>query len=460
MIPDGVFPSVALSGGLGTLAVRQGDPRVPGWLVVYRFPVADPEALTELARFGLPAGSPCFPNLYVLDGLTWLAYHDGVRQRLRNMATGDVLDVAGLSNPSAFGAGCFAYTEPIQPYRVHRLNLRTGEADQPRLGAPTGLSRILEDGTIRTIDEDRHALAGATIPAFAGPLAVGEGPAGGAIWSFELPASSFQLPASGGTLWPTLDSFTPKCSADGETLAITTAGSGSVRLFCGTLAALITASRVLEKVPGPVLNTPLEVPVSVPNKATALAAFWQVWNHSQPIIDDAEKHRFTAAFAGSLGDPRFGRKARPGTDAVSKDTLGYWRDPTVPASPADGTIDAFDLIASSGAVAWDLRAEQGDPLYHEIQGRWFPVSSGSTIPLPPSGPATPPVQPPAPSLDEAAIRRIVQDELAKPRRVAIKTSLGKYICEDRDRTAADGSRALLANRENAGPWETLTLEPK
>lgn len=228
-IPPGVFPCVALSGGLGTLAVRQGDPRVPGWLVVYHFPVTAPDAFVELARFGLPAGSPCFPNLYVLDGLLWLAYHDGVQQRIRNMATGDEERFPALSNPSAFGAGFWAYTEPVQPYRVHRLNLRSGEADQPRLGAPTGLSRILDDGRVVTIDEDRHALPGATIPSFAGPLAVGEGPNGGALWRHTSGAS--------GTLYKGRDSFTPKCAADGDTLAITTAGP-DVRLFCGTLAQL------------------------------------------------------------------------------------------------------------------------------------------------------------------------------------------------------------------------------
>jgi hypothetical protein len=248
MIPDGVFPAVALSGGLGTLAVREGTPREAGDVVAWRFPYADPTALTEIARVALPAGSPCFPGLYVLDGLTWLAFHDGERQRLRILETGrDVLAIAGLSNQSAFGAGCFAYTEPVQPYRVHRINLRTDARDQPRLGAPTGLSRILEDGRVVTIDEDRHALPGATIPSFAGPLAVGEGPSGGAVWSFRPPTSDLQPSTFSGTLWPGLNSFTPKCADDGSTLAITAAGSGSVRLFCGTLAMLMRER-------GPIVN--------------------------------------------------------------------------------------------------------------------------------------------------------------------------------------------------------------
>lgn len=80
---------------------------------------------------------------------------------------------------------------------------------------------------------------------------------------------------------------------------------------------------------------------------------------------------------------------------------------------------------------------------------------------PPSQPPTPPPAPPVSGLDEAAIRRIVQDELSKPRNVALKTSLGYFICEDRDQTGTpDGSPALLANRTSDGPWETFTLVPK
>jgi hypothetical protein len=69
--------------------------------------------------------------------------------------------------------------------------------------------------------------------------------------------------------------------------------------------------------------------------------------------------------------------------------------------------------------------------------------------------------PPPAGLTEADVRRIIREELAKPRAVALKSPLGKYISEDRDHTETpDGSPALLANRQAAGPWETFTLEPK
>lgn len=260
-IPNGVFPAVGLSGGSGLLAVRQGDPRVPGWIVVYRFAQSNPDALTETWRSSLPAGSPCFPGLYVLDGLTWLAFHDGSRQHLRNMATGDEQSYYGLSNPSAFGGGYFAYTDPRQPYKVYRVNLRTGDVDQPRLGAPTGLSRILDDGMVRTIDEDR-VLEGphTSNPRYAGALAVCE---------YDDDATrmgcGWRVGSTRGLLWPGLLAFTPYPAADGDTQAIATAGSGSVRLFCGSLAELIAASAPpIQKEPGPIVNVPPPNPIPVP----------------------------------------------------------------------------------------------------------------------------------------------------------------------------------------------------
>jgi len=262
--PAGVFPAVALDRGHGWLAVREGDPRQPGALVVYVWDGTDLALAQEWRRWSLMAGSPAFPNLYVFKGLLWLAYHDGARLQLRNLTAGTLRTFDALSNPTAFGAGCFAYCEPDQPYRVFKIDLRTGAITQPRLGAPTGLSRILDDGRVVTIDEDRQALKGATIPAFAYPLAVGEGPTGGVRWV-----------AGGFTdlLWWPLDSFTPKCAVDGDRWAIATAGSGTVRVFCGTFEDLADASAPAvppPKPPPPEPPIPPRPPVPPPTPAPFL----------------------------------------------------------------------------------------------------------------------------------------------------------------------------------------------
>lgn len=405
IVPDGVFPSVVLSSGFGTLAVRQGDPRVLGWLVVYRFHVASPDVLTELARFDLPAGSPCFPNLYVLDGVTWLAYHDGQYQRLRNLLTGEVSAVAGLSNPSAFGAGCFAYTEPVQPYRVHRLDLRTGVSDQPRLGAPTGLSRILDDGRVITIDEDRHALPGATIPSFAGSLEVGEGASGGAQWT----AGPYS-----GVLWPSLDSFTPKCAADGNVLAITAAGSGSVRLFCGTLTALLVASALIDRKPG-LINTDDEkkeehmaetLPGSVAPIIGRYVARFPVPQGAgpedfDPVTKGASERfentcrRWVLALAEQVrfetNDPRWGVKNAGGGRPQSKDSLTF----------NGPRLVNYDLLSGVGTGRPSLVAQ---PAGEDITGQTFlsvqPVDhlGGGAPPV-----DKPPVDKPSPATDLAPL---------------------------------------------------------
>lgn len=121
--------------------------------------------------------------------------------------------------------------------------------------------------------------------------------------------------------------------------------------------------------------------MAVPNRAPELALFHGTWNGSQPITDEAEKHRFTAAFMVALntmdGSGRWGRKSRVGNAPLSKDTAGYWLGVHVPTEPTDGKIHAFDLInGSTGAVHWDTAAEQENPLYFNIDARWYPVSEG------------------------------------------------------------------------------------
>lgn len=255
--PAGIAPTVLLAAGQGWLITREGDSRVAGAIVVYTWDGVDIAHARETWRTSLPPASPAFPNISLVDGLLWIAYHDGAALQIRNLSSGHSRTVAGLSNPSAFHAGWFAYCEPTVPYRVHRLDLRSGTDDVVRLGAPTGLSRILDDGSVVTVDEDRLVLAGTTIPCFAADLAVGEGPQGGTVWQLAGP------PPVRGLLWSGLDGFTPKCAADGDRVAICTWGSGDVRLFCGTRAELPPAPPVVPPVVTP--PPPIVVPPSHPD---------------------------------------------------------------------------------------------------------------------------------------------------------------------------------------------------
>lgn len=179
------------------------------------------------------------------------------------------------------------------------------------------------------------------------------------------------------------------------------------------LRALPPVGAILKE-PGPI-NTEKELTMSVPNRAAELTEFHQRWNGGQPITVEADKHAFTAGFMLFLnakdGSGRWGRKARPGTDAKSKDTAGYWLGPQVPTVPTDGQIHAFDLIAGgTGAVHWDKAAEEGHVEYANIAARWFPVLAGAVQPDPVK---PPPVDKPLDLAPLTAEIKALRDELSK-----------------------------------------------
>jgi len=282
--------------------------------------------------------------------------------------------------------GTYAYVvRSNQTY--DRIALATGEVEHLPHGAP-GSSQGISDvssGHVFWSDEDSRATIGGIAMheiARLGSLAVGQAdPSQIAGWNF---ATMQPFTAIEGI------AYEPHIAQSGDRYAICArTPHGAAFIVVPPFPAFVSAA---VPVPQPTPK-PEPKPVPVQNRAPQLAAFHQQYNGGQPITDDAEKHRFTAALASFLnkqdGDTRWGRKARPGTDAVSKDTLGYWLGPLVPHNPTDGKVDAFDLIASSGAVSWDLRAEQNDPGYRSIDARWFPVAAVPDPGTTPPNPGTP-----------------------------------------------------------------------
>lgn len=231
----GEFAAVALGAGEGWLAARFGDPRQPGGVEVWRWSGTDLSTAARAHRFELGAGTPAFPRIAWWNGEVWLFYSDGLRGLFYNLTTGESASLAVSGNsPGCFGAGFFAWQGPqAQAWPVSRLRLGTAEiVPEVRRGVGTGLSRVLADGTVVTIDEDRLALPGATQPAFADDLAVGEGPDGGTVWQlWRGGAAERGLIPWGET--PQL-AFTPRCAVDGERIAVCTAGGPGIRVFCGT----------------------------------------------------------------------------------------------------------------------------------------------------------------------------------------------------------------------------------
>lgn len=257
----GAFNDVAWLGNAAFLIARIGDPRLDGSVDIYRIVLGgEPELVFQKA---LPSGSPAFPAITTIDDRVPFAYHDGTTLWLRMLGQGQAYDYQGFGNsPCCFGGPWFAW-QATPAYNVNRLDLRTGEvAENVRTGAPTGLSRILTDGNVVTVDEDRFSFPGATIPDYAGDLVVGEGPNGGTAWKFG---------REGGLLWKGLDCFTPKDAMSGNLVAISTHGP-NVRCFVGTLEQLrsaITPDPPKPEDPKPEDPKP-EVPVSDPLVETDL----------------------------------------------------------------------------------------------------------------------------------------------------------------------------------------------
>lgn len=171
-----------------------------------------------------------------------------------------------------------------------------------------------------------------------------------------------------------------------------------------------------------------------PNKFAELQRFHQEYNGGAPIVEEAEKHKFTALFAAKLAaeDPRWGRKARANNEGpMSKDTLGYWLGPLpVPTVPTDGYIDARDLLTSSGQDSWN---PDSDPNYNNILANWIPVAPA--VPQPEQPPTNPPEQSPVEGelvkLLESIDKRLENLEAAvansQPKEYAGEVSLGRLL---------------------------------
>ena len=150
-----------------------------------------------------------------------------------------------------------------------------------------------------------------------------------------------------------------------------------------------------------------------PNESAAAREFHREWNGGAPIVEEAEKHRFTEAFVSRVlvpKDPRWGRKSRAGGEGpLSKDTIGYWLGAAIPTEPTDGQLDARDLLTSSGADSWN---SDDDPAYNNIHARWYPVapsagaSAGATVAA--SAQPTAPDSPPLDSLFADLERRLLE----------------------------------------------------
>jgi hypothetical protein len=190
----------------------------------------------EILKLTLP-GSLGFPRLHSWAGVLWLAYHDGTDGQLQSLdPMGDPRTLTPCQNndPICFGDRWVAWQGAAQyNWPITRMDLETNVAISAGMGAGTGLSRVLVDGTVRTIDQDRFIVPGVTRPTWAADLTVAEGPGNsGVAWSLT--------DGRKGVLWPGVPSWTPRCASDPDRdrVAVVTWGGPTREPWIGTRADL------------------------------------------------------------------------------------------------------------------------------------------------------------------------------------------------------------------------------
>jgi hypothetical protein len=403
IILDGVFPDVAFhEGALWTIA-RAGDPRVSGTLDLY-------EGSMLRWMVPLPAGSPCFPKIHSYDQTLWIAYHDGIAGVLRNITTGRMQRLAPCENnhPIVLGFGWVAWQgAQAGGWLITRMRLDSGIQSIGGFGRGTGLSRVDPDGTVHLVDDDRLALPGATIPCWAGDLAVGEGRDGGAYWQLAT--------GERGVLWRGMDSFTPRCAVDGQgRYAICTAGAPhGVRVWEGTRAELI-ATRTPVPPPPPPIDPPPPPPVEpeepvvqIPPDVLAIARQMEAefGNLNRGSDDDRRQWiKMTAEQVAYDIDPDWGVKNAGGGRPQGKDALAHR------LGPEPDAFECWDLVDGN------TRKVVANPEYHAremLRGQQFMAVAPTNhlgTPAPPDPPPIepPPVEPPAPPSDDAVLKLLSQ----------------------------------------------------
>lgn len=168
----GTFPDVCWWQGLWRVVAHTGDT-----LAIYGI---WPDGQTGW-RVEQPLGSSqglAFPRLWSDEDVLWLAWRECVgdeRAMLSHFVgewSRETLTPAVGNHPVAFGFGFVAW----QDKATGRIVRRCGTPIDTDAGpvCAVGLSRILPDGTVRTMDDDNHVQPGMTRPAWAGQYIVGE----------------------------------------------------------------------------------------------------------------------------------------------------------------------------------------------------------------------------------------------------------------------------------------------
>ncbi|HEY4505835.1 MAG TPA: hypothetical protein VJG67_04050 [Candidatus Paceibacterota bacterium] len=166
-------------------------------------------------------GAGGFPRLTVSNGTLWMAWRDGepsgedIKLWRKDLDSTESLGPGAGNDPVALGYGYIAWQKLESPnWRVYRRPLAGGTSVFLQNGLPTGISRILSTGLIKTIDQDRTAVSWGVNAWFSGAITVAtditpKDDNGVAVRLNNLASSEFNL-------WPGQRTHTPHAATDGN----------------------------------------------------------------------------------------------------------------------------------------------------------------------------------------------------------------------------------------------------
>lgn len=209
----GVFPEVAFFQGKLWCAVQAHQ-------TLHLVSLSESKAVLSAKELPLRPGSLAFPRMWAEGATLWLAYRDFDTAKLRDVVkeAEQPLGPSGGNDPIAMGGGFVAWQAADPAFTIRRRKLSGGEETAVGPGRPTGLSRVMPDGRVALVDDDRLAVPEGTRPCWAGGLTALEAPDRGVLAKFSN--------GTGTKLFPGKVTYTPRCAANGSSYAVTSWGDG------------------------------------------------------------------------------------------------------------------------------------------------------------------------------------------------------------------------------------------